>query len=140
MISLKTWSQEMADGMSRMANVGPPLRGADAAQAKPMQRHPNSARFHEILGELGALHDKKQRDYGRAGDPFANVRASEEWGIAPWVGAMVRLNDKVRRLQVAAQGGTLVNESVEDSMRDIAVYSVIALVLWEQEQMEAVPF
>lgn len=41
-----------------------------------MPRHPNSARFHEILEELGALHDKKQMDYGRADDPFANINAS----------------------------------------------------------------
>ena len=114
----------------------------DGVAKRKSVRHPNSARFHAILTELGELHDKKQRDYGRADDPFANVRASSEWGVAPWVGAMVRLNDKVRRLQKAAQSETLVNESVEDSMRDIAVYSVIALVLWEQEQkrMEEVPF
>ena len=97
-----------------------------------MSRHPNSARFHEILAELGALHDRKQADYGRDDDPFPNVRASEEWGVAPWVGAMVRLNDKVKRLQTFAIKGSLANEGVEDSLRDIAVYAVIALVLWEQ--------
>ena len=32
-----------------------------------------SARFHEILGELGALHDKKQTDYGRATGGIINV-------------------------------------------------------------------
>jgi hypothetical protein len=96
------------------------------------KRHPNSARFHEILVELGSLHDRKQLDYGKGDDPFANVRASSEWGIAPWVGAMVRLNDKVKRLQSLAQNGGLHNESAEDSMRDIAVYAVIALVLYEQ--------
>lgn len=95
--------------------------------------HPLSARFHEILKELGDLHDKKQADYGRDNDPFANVRASTEWGLEPWVGAMVRLNDKVRRLQALVRNGALVNESAEDSLRDIAVYAVIALVLREQE-------
>jgi hypothetical protein len=95
--------------------------------------HPSSARFHAILAELGALHTKKQGDYGRDDDPFANVRASEEWGIPAWVGAMIRLNDKVRRLQRFAQRGSLLNESAEDSLRDIAVYSVIALVLLEEE-------
>ena len=95
-------------------------------------RNPKSQRFHDILRELGTLHDMKQRDYGKPDDPFANVRASEEWGLAPWVGAMVRLTDKVRRLQSLARTGALANEAAEDSFRDIAVYAVIALVLYEE--------
>lgn len=95
-----------------------------------------SQRFHEVLQELGELHDRKQQDYGKENDPFANVRASNEWGVAPWVGALVRLNDKVKRLQNFARKGTLANESAIDSMRDVAVYAVIALVLYEQESGE----
>jgi len=101
-----------------------------------IERHPNSARFHEILAELGKLHDRKQADYGRDDDPFANVRASEEWGARGWVGAMIRANDKVRRLQSLLRNGNLANESAEDSLRDIAVYAVIALVLFEQDNKE----
>jgi|SRR5215475_5207362 len=97
------------------------------------ERHPNSARFHELVKEIADLHDRKQQDYGKGDDPFANVRASQDWGIAPWVGAMVRLSDKVKRLQAFAQKGALANESAQDSMRDIAVYALIALVLYEQE-------
>lgn len=89
--------------------------------------------FHELLGQIGRLHDKKQQDYGRAQDPFANVRASHEWGVTPWVGAMVRLTDKVRRLQRFAEKGVLANESAEDSMLDIAVYALIALRLYREE-------
>jgi hypothetical protein len=95
-------------------------------------RHPGSARFHEILKGLGELHDQKQADYGRDNDPFANVRGSEEWGVDPWIGAMVRANDKVRRLQSFIANGELKNESVEDSLRDLAVYAIIALVLFEE--------
>lgn len=92
-----------------------------------------AARFHQILDELGMLADKKGADYGRPTDPFANVRASSEWGIPAWVGAMIRATDKLRRLQKAAQGGTMANESVEDSFRDLAVYAVIGLVLFEED-------
>jgi hypothetical protein len=100
----------------------------------PVERHPNSARFHELLGELAELHDLKQQDYGRDDDPFANVRASEEWGVPGWVGAMVRANDKIRRLQALIANGTLANVSAVDSLRVLAVYAVIALVLFEQER------
>lgn len=96
-------------------------------------RHPNSQRFHDILGELGELHDLKQKDYGRDSDPFANVRGTSEWGIPAWVGAMVRATDKVKRLQSLIQNGSLKNESAEDSLRDLAVYAIIALVLFEEE-------
>jgi hypothetical protein len=115
-----------------MAVMGEADAHAEAA-LEQMQSHSGSARFHELLKELGDLHDKKQTDYGKKGDPFANVRASEEWGIKPWVGAMIRLNDKVKRLQNFARTGKLKNESAVDSMKDIAVYAIIALVLYEQE-------
>lgn len=95
-------------------------------------RHPGSDRFHEILTGLGYLHDRKQADYGRDDDPFANVRASSEWGIDGWVGAMVRATDKVRRLQTYARRGSLANEGVVDAFDDLAVYAVIGRVLFEE--------
>lgn len=91
-----------------------------------------SLRFHQLLDQIGELHDRKQQDYGKPSDPFANVRASEEWGMPGWVGAMVRATDKVRRLQSYARNGELVNEGVEDAFMDLAVYALIALVLWEE--------
>jgi hypothetical protein len=100
-------------------------------------RHPASDRFHSILRELGDLHNRKQRDYGRDDDPFANVRAANEWGVPEWVGAMVRATDKVRRLQTFASRGTLANEGVIDAFRDLAVYAVIAEVLFEESEANA---
>jgi hypothetical protein len=95
-----------------------------------------SKRFHELLREIGELHDRKQADYGSEKDPLANVRASEEWGIPAWVGALIRLNDKVNRLKAFARKRSLANESAEDSMVDIAVYALIARILYEQEAKE----
>jgi hypothetical protein len=103
------------------------------AEYPTVKRHPNSARFHEILKEAGELHDKKQMDYGRGQDPFANVNASAEFGVKPWIGAYIRLNDKITRIKSFIEKGNLVNESLEDSLRDVIVYAAIALVLYEQE-------
>jgi hypothetical protein len=103
-------------------------------QEKHGDRHPNSARFHTILEGLGELHDEKQKGYGTSTDPFANVRGSERWGVAPWLGAMIRANDKIVRLQSYAQKGSLPFESVEDAFRDLAVYAIIGLCLFEEEQ------
>jgi len=91
----------------------------------------------KIIDEIVALHEMKQNDYGRVeqGDPFANVRASEDFGIDGWVGSVIRANDKMRRLQKAARQGpeSLKNESVEDSLMDMAVYSIIALCLFREK-------
>jgi hypothetical protein len=95
-------------------------------------RHTGSERFHEIVSSLSALHDKKQADYGSDTDPFANLRASAEMGITPAIGVVLRMNDKMTRIKQFTRRGSLENESVEDSLRDIAVYAVIALVLLEE--------
>lgn len=95
--------------------------------------HPSNTAFLLLLDEIKALSARKQADYGKATDPFANVRASEDFGIAGWIGAVVRMNDKMRRLQAAARGQNLKNESIEDSLMDIAVYALISLVLYQEE-------
>ena len=99
----------------------------------------NQTTFEKVLQEIHDLHTKKQSDYGRPeqGDPFANVRASEDFGIPGWLGAVIRANDKVRRLQKYARGGTMVNESVEDSLIDAAVYFIIALCLFRENDARA---
>lgn len=99
-----------------------------------------STRFHEILKELGDLHELKNKDYGREGDPYANVRGSLDWGVPAWVGAMVRATDKVKRLQQYVRSGTLANEGVEDSLRDLAVYAIIGLVLWQEQCVAKAPY
>ena len=106
----------------------------------PKPRQPKTIggdpRFHSLLKEIGDLHSIKSRDYGTGVDPYANVRASSEWGISPWLGALIRLNDKIVRLKQYAQRGSLANESAEDSMLDISVYALIALILHREEQAE----
>lgn len=91
-------------------------------------------KFDAVLRELQALHDKKNQDYGKTDDPFANVRAGEDFGVEPWVSGLIRANDKMRRLQKAATGKTLANESIEDSLVDLAVYVIISLILWREGQ------
>lgn len=89
--------------------------------------------FEKVIEEVLAMHRRKGADYGTDEDFFANVSASQDWGISPWIGAMMRANDKVVRLQSAAKGSALQNEGIEDSLLDIATYSVIALCLFRRE-------
>ena len=91
-----------------------------------------SPEFEAVVEEVLEMHRRKGADYGTKDDFFANVSASAHWGIEPWVGAMMRVSDKVARLQSAAKGSTLRNEGIEDSLLDIATYSIIAVCLFRR--------
>ena len=92
------------------------------------------SKFHDIIAQIVALHDQKQKDYGKDDDPFANVRAAEDFGLPGYVGALIRMNDKMRRLQKFVEKGELANESVEDAFMDLAVYAVIGLILYQENE------
>lgn len=91
------------------------------------------------------MHDQKQGDYGKGDDPFANVRKSADMGIPGWCGAVLRMNDKQVRLQKAVldtitEGApNLKNEGVKDTLMDMAVYALIAYVLFEDWDDAAEP-
>lgn len=91
-----------------------------------------SPEFEAVVKEVVDMHRRKGADYGTKDDFFANVSASANWGIEPWVGAMMRVSDKVTRLQSAAKGSTLKNEGIEDSLLDIATYAIIAVCLFRR--------
>jgi hypothetical protein len=79
------------------------------------------------------MHCKKGNDYGSDNDFLANLRASEAFGIPAWKGALIRANDKMIRLKNAAKGVELKNESVEDSLMDLASYAILSLILFQEE-------
>lgn len=91
--------------------------------------------FTQVLDEIRATHDKKQADYGTEDDQFANIRASELFGFPAWVGAVMRAQDKIHRIQTFSRKGKLANETVEDSLLDSAVYAVIALAMYREENV-----
>jgi len=98
----------------------------------------HSRRFIEILDELKVLHESKNKDYGTINlvgefDPLGNLKACTRLGLSPIVGVAVRLVDKMARLESFIRRGELTNESVEDTLRDMAVYSILAIVLLESE-------
>ncbi len=91
--------------------------------------------FHAILQQLGELHDKKSADCGVDQDPFANLRMCKMAGIEPWEGVVIRMGDKYSRLCTAMRG-TLRNEGVEDAFLDMAVYSILGLILYKDSCKE----
>lgn len=75
--------------------------------------------YEEILEELLITFLKKHKDYGKG-----NILSIKELGIA------MRISEKIERikhlLMKEQMGETPTNESLDDSLTDIAVYAIIA--------------
>lgn len=101
--------------------------------------HPTSQAYFDLLDTLRQLHISKSAGYGcpDGTDPLLNIRRGAEFvGIPAWQGAMVRLSDKVTRLSVFNKTGNLPHESVEDTLLDLASYSLLALLLYREENSD----
>lgn len=97
------------------------------------ERHPSSTAFIQLLGEMQRLHESKSADYGSEEDPLANIRQGADFVcIEPWRGCMVRIADKVQRLRTYCRTGRLVHEGVRDTLLDLAAYSLLAIVLFDE--------
>ena len=99
---------------------------------------PPSKRFMELLKTMEDIHIRKNAGYAGADcpDPWANFRMSEMFGIAPFDGCMVRLSDKFIRVANLRKNpkNDQVNESMKDTLIDLANYAVIAICLLEEEE------
>ena len=97
-----------------------------------------SKRFYEILETIKNLHDAKKHDYGNT-DIFANFRLSELAGIPAWQGSVVRMGDKYARISnfIKKNDFKFKEESIKDTLMDMAIYSLITIVLYEEEMFNA---
>ena len=115
-------------------------RGPSAAEVikRFAPERPGSLAFLELLEELRTLHLSKSQDYGSESDPLANIRHGADLvNIEPWRGCMVRIGDKIQRLRTYCRTGHLVHEGVRDSFLDLAAYSLLAIVLLDEEKRDA---
>ncbi len=94
-----------------------------------------SERFNEILNVIKKLHDAKRHDYGAEEDVFANFRLSELAGIPAWQGSVIRMGDKYARISNFIKKGDFKfkEENIKDTLMDMAIYSLITMVLYEEE-------
>lgn len=84
-----------------------------------------------ICNELNSTYIKKNRDYG---DSFKKTR--ERWDVA----LLVRLSDKFERLCTLVETGTAeVDETIEDTLLDLANYCIMELVERGYEPPKAYP-
>ena len=102
----------------------------DSIIAKQDDIRPGSREFLDVLDELRTLHLRKTKDYGVDEDALSNIRQSADVVNMPaWAGCILRISDKMHRLKAFFRNGRCEFDGVEDTLKDIACYAAIALVL-----------
>lgn len=79
--------------------------------------------FSECLEILG----KKNTDYAKTTDAFANFRLSEMVGVGPERANLVRVADKIARISniMDKEGSAVADETVADTINDVINYMAI---------------
>lgn len=95
-------------------------------------------KFYEMLEQMADLHSRKNHDYAGDSDPLKNLKACTRLNLEPFMGVMVRLQDKWSRLEEFVKSGELMvkGESVKDTLMDNAVYSLLAIIIYEDNQQD----
>lgn len=106
-----------------------------------MTKYHGDPRFYKELEKLSEIHSKKNHDYAGE-DPLSNFKESEKMGIPAWKGVLVRMTDKMSRLQTFAKKGKLEvsDENVEDTLRDMAIYAILGLLLYRDDEKDDIVF
>ena len=90
-------------------------------------------KFNALVDEILELHNRKNADYAEDTDPLSNFHRARSLGVTPFRGVLVRMSDKWSRIEQLTSGKTPKNESLRDSLIDNAVYSLIAVLLLDEE-------
>lgn len=92
------------------------------------------SRFYELLLEIAELHARKNHDYAKDKDPLSNLRMCEQFDLPAFKGVLVRLSDKWSRItELSKKEAMVANESITDTLMDMAVYSLLAIILLEED-------
>lgn len=85
----------------------------------------NVRQFSKIVTDMLTLYTKKNKDYG---DSFS--KSCDEFGITA---ALVRMQDKFNRIKnLTKEENQVKDESIKDTLIDLANYSIMTLIWYEQ--------
>lgn len=89
-------------------------------------------RFKAITDEMADTYDRKNHDYGNSFD-----QSLDKYGL---VAALVRMGDKLNRLDSLKDKGGKVNESITDTLTDLANYAIMTRMWLEGRDGVAKPY
>jgi len=100
-----------------------------------MDRDGGNPEIRRIMDELWQLHVRKDADYA-GGDSLGNFRLAERFGVPAWKGAAIRMSDKFSRFVSLVNKGKaqVSDESMEDTLKDLAIYAMIVIALRRRRQ------
>lgn len=102
--------------------------------------------FYQIVEEIAALHEKKNRQYAMPDDPLGNFRRTGQIiakmlkpGIDPTLASCLSFMSKQVDgvYEMFGEGKTDTPDQLEDKLQDIIVYGIIALILVREQREKA---
>ena len=94
-------------------------------------------RLQQLYAENLDISRRKNADYADQGDPFKNFRACELYGIKVEDAILVRMSDKMVRVgNLLKREAEVSDESIKDSLSDLANYAMILRMYLEQNAKE----
>jgi hypothetical protein len=87
-----------------------------------------------ILDNMQSVYEAKDNDYSATGLPMGNLRKCEDAGIDAWRGCLVRIGDKMSRLEnfLKEKEYLVISEKAEDTVVDLANYAILMSCLIEE--------
>jgi len=87
-----------------------------------------------ILDNMQSVYEAKDNDYSATGLPMGNLRKCEDAGIDAWRGCLVRIGDKMSRLEnfLKEKEYLVISEKAEDTVVDLANYAILMSCLLEE--------
>jgi len=87
-----------------------------------------------ILDNMQKVYEAKDSDYSATGLPMGNLRKCEDAGIEAWRGCLVRIGDKMSRLEnfLKEKEYLVISEKAEDTVLDLANYAILMSCLIEE--------
>jgi hypothetical protein len=88
----------------------------------------------DILDNMQSVYETKDNDYSATGLPMGNLRKCEDAGIDAWRGCLVRIGDKMSRLEnfLKEKEYLVISEKAEDTVVDLANYAILMSCLLEE--------
>ena len=88
----------------------------------------------DILDNMQSVYEAKDSDYSATGLPMGNLRKCEDAGIDAWRGCLVRIGDKMSRLEnfLKEKEYLVISEKAEDTVVDLANYAILMSCLLEE--------
>lgn len=95
-------------------------------------------RIEEIYGSSLEIAKRKNHDYAGEGNPFKNFGLCESVGICSTEkGILVRMTDKLQRISnLIDKDAQVKDESILDTLQDLANYSIILRVYLESKKLD----